>query len=192
MSGARFTVDLEWAYHAVRSPSEWWKWPNQVFLVKRLLDVLKRYEVKVTFYVLGDIADKHPGLVQRISYEGHLLGNHGYWHQHGEQEGDTSYYEAAQAICAALNRRDFVSYPYRSPFWDSTPRPGWAGGKAFRLLPKHLLKWEIERQGVFWIHPHDLRSLPEWDVWGEPWHRHLLLWNPWERLEWLLENIQWR
>ena len=191
MSGARFTVDLEWAHHAIHAPDSWHSYYGQGFMTKQLLDVLKRHEVKATFYVLGDIADKHPGLVQRIHYEGHEIGNHGYWHRHGEAQGDHSYHEAAHAIFTALNGKHSGPYPYRSPYWDSTPRPGFAGGKAFRLLPKHLLKWEIERQGVFWIHPHDLRSLPEWDVWGEPWHRHLLLWNPWKRLDWLLESITW-
>lgn len=160
--------------------------------MRRLLEALARHQVRATVYVLGEIARQRPHLIRRIHAEGHEVGNHGYWHRHGELEGDESWGQADEAIRKAVRVTLPSNLPYRSPYWNSTPRPGFAGGKAFRLLPKWLLKREIERQGVFWIHPHDLRSLPEWDVWYEPWHRHLLLWNPWKRLEWLLETITWR
>ena len=190
MSGVRFTVDLEWAEQAVSLP-EAWTGVEQVWIVCRLLDVLKRYEVQATFYVLGQVADKHPGLVQRIQEDGHRLGSHGYWHV--RDEGSWWELQARQAIQRAVPGKALGAMDYRSPYWDTTPRPGLGGGKGFRLLPKRLLKWEIERTGVFWIHPHDLRSLSdvgEWPV-HEPWHRSLLLWNPWERVEWLLTHIHW-
>src|SRR4051794_12126671 len=39
-----------------------------------LLDLLKKYNVKATFFVLGSKAEQHPGLIQRIHNEGHLIG----------------------------------------------------------------------------------------------------------------------
>lgn len=46
----------------------------------QLLDVLRSYHVKATFFVVGSRAEKHPGLVARIVREGHVIGNHSYNH----------------------------------------------------------------------------------------------------------------
>lgn len=46
----------------------------------KVLDVLKEYDVKATFFAVGDRAKKHPDLVKRIHDEGHSIGNHSYNH----------------------------------------------------------------------------------------------------------------
>ncbi|MBM0064536.1 polysaccharide deacetylase family protein [Alkalicoccobacillus gibsonii] len=45
-----------------------------------LLDVLKEEDVPATFFLLGARAKAYPELVRRTHNEGHLIGNHGYWH----------------------------------------------------------------------------------------------------------------
>ncbi len=45
-----------------------------------LLDGLKERGVKATFFVTGENAEAYPELVQRMSEEGHLVGNHTYSH----------------------------------------------------------------------------------------------------------------
>ena len=42
----------------------------------KLLDVLKMYGAKATFFVIGSQVASHPGLLQRMHDEGHELGNH--------------------------------------------------------------------------------------------------------------------
>jgi peptidoglycan/xylan/chitin deacetylase (PgdA/CDA1 family) len=44
----------------------------------RLLDVLKKFEVRAMFALLGERAEAHPELVRRIYNEGHYIINHGY------------------------------------------------------------------------------------------------------------------
>jgi len=44
----------------------------------RLLDVLKKYQIKAMFCLLGENAEQYPDLVRRIYNEGHYLANHGY------------------------------------------------------------------------------------------------------------------
>jgi len=44
----------------------------------RLLDVLKKYQIKATFCLLGENAEHNPDLVRRIYDEGHIIVNHGY------------------------------------------------------------------------------------------------------------------
>ncbi|CAM2780259.1 polysaccharide deacetylase family protein [Paenibacillus sediminis] len=46
----------------------------------QVLDVLKSYNVKATFFVVGERAEKHPNLVKRMVKEGHIVGNHSYNH----------------------------------------------------------------------------------------------------------------
>ena len=48
---------------------------------RRLLDQLSEAGVKATFYVVGQIAETHPKLVQDISDAGHEVGTHGWDHQ---------------------------------------------------------------------------------------------------------------
>lgn len=46
----------------------------------KLLDGLAERNVKVTFFITGENAEKYPELVKRMSEEGHLIGNHTYSH----------------------------------------------------------------------------------------------------------------
>lgn len=45
-----------------------------------LLDVLKKYNAKATFFVVGENVSRYPDLYRRIIDEGHQLGNHTYHH----------------------------------------------------------------------------------------------------------------
>ncbi|KIL39885.1 chitooligosaccharide deacetylase [Gordoniibacillus kamchatkensis] len=46
----------------------------------QVLDVLKKYGVKATFFAMGSRAAAHPEIVKRIVQEGHVIGNHTYSH----------------------------------------------------------------------------------------------------------------
>lgn len=54
----------------------------------QILDVLQGYNVKATFFLMGARAKAYPELVQRIIDEGHIIGNHTYWHPDLVEEGD--------------------------------------------------------------------------------------------------------
>lgn len=49
----------------------------------KILDVLKQYNVKATFFIMGKNAESHPELVKRIFEEGHAVANHSYNHNYG-------------------------------------------------------------------------------------------------------------
>jgi peptidoglycan/xylan/chitin deacetylase (PgdA/CDA1 family) len=46
----------------------------------RLLDALRDYGIRATFFLVGKEAEKHPELVQRIVANGHVVGHHSYSH----------------------------------------------------------------------------------------------------------------
>jgi peptidoglycan-N-acetylglucosamine deacetylase len=47
---------------------------------ERILDILQRYNVPATFFCIGNRVEARPEIVKRIDAEGHLIGNHTYWH----------------------------------------------------------------------------------------------------------------
>ena len=53
--------------------------PHPVY-TKKLLDGLKERDVKATFFVLGQNAEKYPEIIERMKEEGHIIGNHTYSH----------------------------------------------------------------------------------------------------------------
>jgi peptidoglycan-N-acetylglucosamine deacetylase len=64
--------------------------PNQVALsfddgpdpewTPKILDILKKYDVKGTFFMIGEVAEDNIGLMQRVYREGHEIGNHTWFH----------------------------------------------------------------------------------------------------------------
>ncbi|TLS53603.1 polysaccharide deacetylase family protein [Paenibacillus antri] len=47
----------------------------------RLLDLLKKHDVKATFFVVGKHAEAQPDIVERMHREGHSIGIHNYSHR---------------------------------------------------------------------------------------------------------------
>jgi chitin deacetylase len=47
---------------------------------EKILDLLKKYKSKATFFVLGMHIEKYPEIFKRIYLEGHEIGNHSWSH----------------------------------------------------------------------------------------------------------------
>lgn len=50
--------------------------------IDSILDTLNKYNIKITFFIVGDWADKYPEAVKKISENGHEIGNHSNTHPH--------------------------------------------------------------------------------------------------------------
>lgn len=48
---------------------------------RRLLELFAEFRARATFFILGEVAKTHPGLVREIASGGHELGIHGYSHR---------------------------------------------------------------------------------------------------------------
>ncbi len=59
------------------------------FYTAKILDILKKENVKATFFVLGYKVKKYPELVKRINNEGHLIGNHSTAHHNFTEYKDS-------------------------------------------------------------------------------------------------------
>jgi polysaccharide deacetylase family protein (PEP-CTERM system associated) len=77
------TIDVEdyfqvEAFASTIDRGDWESLPRRVeHNTERLLDILAETEVQATFFTLGWIAERHPGLVRRIVADGHELASHG-------------------------------------------------------------------------------------------------------------------
>ena len=54
--------------------------PSPTF-TPEILALLKEYEAKATFFIIGKQAEKFPEIVQQVAIAGHSIGNHMYVHQ---------------------------------------------------------------------------------------------------------------
>ncbi len=156
MDAPSLSVDLEEYFSAIVPFYQWnrYRMDRVVPMTEVILAMLGQANVKATFYVLGHVAEKYPDLIRSIALEGHRLGSHGFYHRHNEREDDDSDRLAKHylAQCGFSS----THLPYRSPYWDTTKRPGWSGGAFFRILPYGLVKRNVQRSGHLWLHPHDL------------------------------------
>ena len=55
--------------------------PNPPF-TNRILEALKEYKARATFFVLGFRLERHPSVAQQTLAEGHELGNHSFSHKY--------------------------------------------------------------------------------------------------------------
>lgn len=94
---------------------------------EKILDILKQYNIKATFFVLGSRVEAMPQVVSRIYEEGHFIANHGYSHVYEQiytspQTVLDEFNSCNDAVKKAINEPEYNSHLFRFP-------GGLAGGK---------------------------------------------------------------
>lgn len=106
----------------------WDDWDTRVVgSTRRMLDLLESHAVKATFFVLGWVARKHPGLVRDIHRAGHEIGSHSYWHRLVYNLSPEEFREDLRSSRDVL--QDAIGQPvtsYRAPSFSITKRSLWA------------------------------------------------------------------
>ncbi|MBP2079408.1 polysaccharide deacetylase family protein [Oceanobacillus polygoni] len=83
-----------------------------------ILDVLNQYDVPATFFLLGSRVAAYPDIVTRIQNEGHVIGNHTYFHPNLVDEADIGTLER-EAIRTEDELYDMIGYRthlFRPPY----------------------------------------------------------------------------
>lgn len=81
------TFDIEDWYHflehrSTRNEIQWKDFESRIRKnTANIIEFLDRHQQKATFFIIGWIANKNPGLVKEISDAGHELGLHSYGHE---------------------------------------------------------------------------------------------------------------
>ncbi len=76
-----------------------------------VLEQLRRYDFKATFFCLGKNVEQYPEIFQQILDEGHAVGNHTYSHQKGWEMATGRYIEDVD-LADDLIRSDLMRPPY--------------------------------------------------------------------------------
>jgi polysaccharide deacetylase family protein (PEP-CTERM system associated) len=108
-------------------------------VLPRMLDLFERNNVVSTFFFLGWIAEKHPGLVKEALNRGHEVATHGYAHKmiynQTTAEFKNDIYKAKSII---ENMTGHQVTGYRAPGFSITPDTEWA----FEVLAEAGLKYD--------------------------------------------------
>jgi polysaccharide deacetylase family protein (PEP-CTERM system associated) len=118
-----FSVDLE-EFYAERTEFSRTPLPK---LVERYLALLRRRQMKATFFVVGEIAKKFPTVLRDIAAEGHELACHTFDHVPLDQQTPDSLRDDLRRNVDAL--AEFASAPvqgFRAPILSLGERQRWA------------------------------------------------------------------
>jgi polysaccharide deacetylase family protein (PEP-CTERM system associated) len=127
------TVDVEDYYHVSGfegcvDRADWDRFePRIVASTHKILDALDAASVRATFFILGWVAERQPGLVRDISAAGHEIGCHSYWHRLIYEQTPAAFREDVRRVRGAL--QNLVGRPvvaYRAPSFSITRRSLWA------------------------------------------------------------------
>lgn len=94
---------------------------------KKILSILKEFNIKATFFVLGWIAERFPELVKEIYLQGHEVACHGYNHRLVYNQGAKVFREdirKAKAILEEITGSQIIGY--RAPSSSITNKSLWA------------------------------------------------------------------
>lgn len=97
-------------------------------VTERVLEILGRYGVKATFFMLGEKAEKYPELVEKVRAAGHTIGNHSYSHLRGTRVSTRRYLADVERANALLTPSEKVEYVklFRPPYGKMWPWQKWA------------------------------------------------------------------
>lgn len=98
-----------------------------------ILDTLREFGIKATFFMVGDNVRKYPELFQRIVDEGHQVGNHSFNHIGGFRHLTYKYYKNVQKANELIGAK-----LYRPPH-------GWMRWGQYLIIQKHykIIMWDL-------------------------------------------------
>ncbi len=110
------TIDVE-DYHSIVS-REWFgqdqlPWEVVVRNTELILDILAEFDIKATFFMLGEVAETYKQMVRTIAEAGHELGVHGYKHlpvNNLTREQFTAEVEPAKKLIEDLTGQNMLGY----------------------------------------------------------------------------------
>ncbi|MBV9958274.1 MAG: polysaccharide deacetylase family protein, partial [Acidobacteria bacterium] len=93
------------AFNRIIQRGQWYRFETRFEQnTLKALDLLDRYDIKATFFVLGWIADQNPELVREVARRGHEIASRGYYHRTIRQMTPTEFREDLQRARVALER----------------------------------------------------------------------------------------
>lgn len=104
------------------------------------LGQLKKYNVKATFFCIGNNVEKYPDIFQKIIQEGHTIGNHTFNHLKGWNTSNPEYIENVNKCAETIGRLTTNnSRLFRPPYGKIKP----SQSKKLRDLGFKIIMWDV-------------------------------------------------
>jgi len=94
---------------------------------RKVADLLSEHSTKATFFVLGWVAERHPGMVRELAQQGHEIASHGYGHELVHTQTPKQFREDVRR--SRENLEDLIGRQvmgYRAPSFSITSQMEWA------------------------------------------------------------------
>jgi len=126
------TVDVEdyfqvSAFEGTINRNQWDQLPHRVEKnTNRILQLFDDHDIKSTFFVLGWVAERYPGLVKSIVSQGHELASHGYAHMRATGQSRNEFREdivKAKQILEDIASVEIIGY--RAPSYSINKKNLW-------------------------------------------------------------------
>jgi peptidoglycan-N-acetylglucosamine deacetylase len=113
-------LDNQWSYMKTHGDAAWRSMPSYLnLLVPRVLDVLDRLNLRITFFVVGQDAamPMHAEVLAEIPRRGHEIGNHSHYHEPWMHRRDAAAIddELARAEAAIADATGQLPLGFRGP-----------------------------------------------------------------------------
>ncbi len=154
------SIDVEDYYHVEAfadriAPDTWSRYSARVVQnTRRILELLDQAGAKATFFILGWVAEREPGLLLEIASAGHELGCHSYLHQCVWRLTPERFREdTRKAVASIENVTGRKVTGYRAPTFSILERSLWA----LEILAEEGFLYD---SSVFPVR-HDLYGIPQ-------------------------------
>lgn len=109
-----------------------------------VLNMLKSYHAKATFFCIGNNIEKHPEIFQNIIADGHSIGNHTHNHIKGWKTKANDYVDniakAESLIDSQIQNSELrIQNLFRPPYGQITPKQG----KKLLALGYKIIMWDV-------------------------------------------------
>lgn len=139
------SFDIEDWFHIVEikaseDPDHWPAFSSIVHRrTRQIIELLRQFDVRATFFILGWIAERYPQLVRMIAEEGHEIGTHSFWHRKVYDLTPDVFHEDLHDSIEVLQQHPGVEVlGFRAPSFSIIPGTEWA----FDVIGKVGLKYD--------------------------------------------------
>ena len=114
-----FSIDTEDWYHSYYGQKIHHEHTSRIIKpVEKILKILKNNQSTATFFIVGQVAQKHPELIKEIKKQGHEIASHGFDHlfvdKIGPQKFETDLTKSKQILESIIKTKVLG---YRAPAW---------------------------------------------------------------------------
>jgi peptidoglycan/xylan/chitin deacetylase (PgdA/CDA1 family) len=122
----------------------------------QVLEILRQYDIKASFFVIGQMAEGHPEIVRQIREEGHFVGNHTYSHNYraiyAEPESFWTDVLQGEAVLQSILGEDFqtriIRFPAGSFGNNKQPFREYVLDQGYHYIDWNALNGDAEAQNV--------------------------------------------